>query len=219
MNPITHTLLGWTLAQAVPLTRRDRVLVTLAGLIPDVDGLGMVAEVFTRKSAHPLLWWSEYHHVLGHNLGAALVVATAVVFLAHRRWACVALAWISFHVHLVGDLMGARGPDGYQWPIPYLLPFSDVWQWTVVWGNCAGNSKRIETRYDQSLNHLNRGVNDAIRPGCLCHRGYFPYPTDCPTTLALAPRPNNTCRAQTDSSQARTSTVWRVYSQAGVRAL
>jgi hypothetical protein len=25
---------------------------------------------------------------------------------------------------LVADLMGARGPDGDQWPIPYLLPFS-----------------------------------------------------------------------------------------------
>lgn len=26
--------------------------------------------------------------------------------------------------------MGARGPDGYQWPIPYLLPFSG---WFVAW--------------------------------------------------------------------------------------
>ncbi|HIL72318.1 MAG TPA: hypothetical protein EYG38_20980 [Verrucomicrobia bacterium] len=41
------------------------------------------------------------------------------------------LAWISFHLHLLGDLFGARGPDGDQWPIPYLLPFSDSWQW--VW--------------------------------------------------------------------------------------
>src|SRR5262249_35049903 len=55
-----------TLANTISLTRRDCVLVTLAGLIPDVDGVGIVGEVFTRNSAYPLLWWSEYHHVLGH---------------------------------------------------------------------------------------------------------------------------------------------------------
>ncbi|MCI5223415.1 MAG: metal-dependent hydrolase, partial [Candidatus Electrothrix sp. AR4] len=29
------------------------------------------------------------------------------------------------------DLVGSRGPEGYQWPIPYLLPFSNAWQW--IW--------------------------------------------------------------------------------------
>jgi inner membrane protein len=119
MNPLTHALLGWTLAQVVPLTRRDRALVTLAGVVPDIDGLGVVAELLT-----PLLWWSEYHHVLAHNLGGALVVTIAVICLAHRRWVGAALACTSFHLHLLGDLVGGRGPDGYQWPIPYLAPFS-----------------------------------------------------------------------------------------------
>ena len=41
------------------------------------------------------------------------------------------LAGISFHLHLLGDLVGSRGPDGHQWPIPYLQPFSDAWQW--IW--------------------------------------------------------------------------------------
>ena len=27
-------------------------------------------------------------------------------------------------------MIGARGPDSHQWPIPYLLPFSNTWQWT-----------------------------------------------------------------------------------------
>jgi inner membrane protein len=130
VHPMTHLLVGWTLAQAVPLTRRDRALVTLAGAIPDVDGLGLVAEILTRHSPHPLPWWSAYHHVLAHNVGAALVVAGVVACVAHRRWMCTALAVVSFHLHLLGDLIGARGPDGYQWPIPYLLPFSDGWHWT-----------------------------------------------------------------------------------------
>ena len=55
MHPITHMLIGWTLAQAAPLTRRDRALVTLAGVIPDADGLGILAELLTRHSAQPLL--------------------------------------------------------------------------------------------------------------------------------------------------------------------
>ena len=135
MNPLTHALLGWTLAQAVPLTRRDRALVTLAGVLPDVDGLGLVAELLTRDGPHPLLWWSAYHHALGHNLGFALVVAAVVACLAHRRWACTALAVVSFHLHLLGDLVGARGPDGYPWPIPYLAPFSQAWPltWSGQW--------------------------------------------------------------------------------------
>jgi hypothetical protein len=45
---VTHTLIGWTLAKRVALTRRDRALATLAGVIPDVDGLGLVAELPTR---------------------------------------------------------------------------------------------------------------------------------------------------------------------------
>ena len=45
------------------------------------------------------------------------------------------LALVSFHLHLLGDIVGARGPDGDQWPIPYLLPFSHTWQlaWPGQW--------------------------------------------------------------------------------------
>lgn len=57
-------------------------MVTLAGVVPDIDGLGVIVELLTCDRAHPLLWWSEYHHVLGHNLGGVLVVTIAVVCLA-----------------------------------------------------------------------------------------------------------------------------------------
>ena len=40
------------------------------------------------------------------------------------------LVFISFHLHLLCDLIGARGPDGDQWPIPYLKPFSNTLQLT-----------------------------------------------------------------------------------------
>ncbi len=135
MNPVTHLLVGWSVANSAPLNRRERALVTIAGIIPDVDGLGIVADFLTRNSEHPLEWWGRFHHVLGHNLGFALVVAVATFFASTRRWIAASLAFLSFHLHLLGDLLGARGPEGYQWPIPYLLPFSNAWQltWQGQW--------------------------------------------------------------------------------------
>jgi inner membrane protein len=131
MSPITHLLVGWAVANTASLDPKERAWITIAAVVPDVDGLGAVAEVLTRNSDEPLEWWSRYHHVLGHNIGFALVVAAIVWLLSTRRWLTAALAFSSFHLHLLGDIVGGRGPDGYQWPIPYLLPFSD--RWHVTW--------------------------------------------------------------------------------------
>ena len=49
MHPITHLLVGWTLANAAGLGKRDRMLVTVAGVIPDIDGLGVLADVLTER--------------------------------------------------------------------------------------------------------------------------------------------------------------------------
>jgi hypothetical protein len=154
MSPVTHFFAGWVLACASPvaLTRREKALVVAAAVAPDLDGLGLIPELLTRHSSHPLLWFSEYHHSL-HTLAFALVCTVAALLvagpLAQRRtahnksgpsikrqdspshpWATALLVFVSFHLHLLCDLVGARGPDGYQWPIPYLKPFSDVAQLT-----------------------------------------------------------------------------------------
>jgi inner membrane protein len=51
---------------------------------------------------------------------------------------------LSFHIHLLEDLLGSRGPEGYQWPIPYFMPFSRAcelswhYQWALnAWPNFA----------------------------------------------------------------------------------
>jgi hypothetical protein len=98
-------------------------MVTWAGVVPDVDGLGIVADWLTRNSSQPLNWWGDYHHILAHNLGFALIVAVVSTILAKQRAKTAVLVLLSFHLHLLADLAGARGPDGEQWPIPYLLPF------------------------------------------------------------------------------------------------
>ena len=126
MNPIEHLLIGWCIA-ILPrdTTHRDRFLITAAAVIPDIDGLGMLVEIPTRDTAHPLLWWTDYHHILAHNVAAAvLTTLVAFAFAQSARWRTALLACLAFHSHILGDLVGARGPDGYQWPIPYFLPFS-----------------------------------------------------------------------------------------------
>ncbi len=134
MSPATHFLSGWLLANTAKLERRDRALVTVSAIVPDIDGLGIIAEILTRGSARPLLWWSNYHHIL-HNLGFALLCAGLAWALGRQRVRTALLVFAGFHLHLLGDLVGARGPDGDPWPIPYLLPFSDAWQltWSGQW--------------------------------------------------------------------------------------
>ncbi len=182
MSPVTHFFAGWLLASVSPtgrpttLTRREKALVVAAAVVPDIDGIGIVPELLTRNTSHPLLWFSQYHHSL-HTLAFALVctfaayiiagplarigpLATAALFpltsaqpptgsfsdftfgpairgpqTPIRRspshpGLTAFLVFISFHLHLLCDLIGARGPDGDQWPIPYLKPFSNTMQLT-----------------------------------------------------------------------------------------
>jgi hypothetical protein len=130
MSPFTHALVGWTVANAAPLSRRDRAIIMAAGVISDIDGLGILLDLITRHSPHPTYWYDQFHHMLGHNVCFALVTATLAFCFAYQRSLVAALSLLSFHLHLLGDLVGSRGPDGYQWPIPYLAPWSDAWQLT-----------------------------------------------------------------------------------------
>ncbi|WP_446007998.1 metal-dependent hydrolase [Candidatus Electrothrix sp.] len=140
MSPVTHLFIGWLTANTAQVNRRELIMITIAGIIPDADGLVIIGDFFAGKSKEQLELWSTYHHVLGHNIGFAfLVIMTAYLLARTRKLITALLAGISFHLHLLGDLIGSRGPDGHQWPIPYLQPFSESWQW--VWqGQWALNS-------------------------------------------------------------------------------
>jgi inner membrane protein len=131
MSPITHFLTGWIVANADHLDRRDRAIATAAAVAPDLDGLGIVADFLTRQSEHPLSLYPQYHHVLGHNLGFGLLLSFLGFILGVRKWRTAGFVLLNFHLHLLFDLAGSRGPDGYQWSIPYLLPFSSACQ--LVW--------------------------------------------------------------------------------------
>jgi hypothetical protein len=64
------------------------------------------------------------------------VIAALAFAAAKQRWKTSVLALFSFHIHLFEDVLGSRGPDGYQWPIPYLAPFSSSMHlsWHGEWG-------------------------------------------------------------------------------------
>ena len=129
MSPVTHLLTGWIVANASTRSvRRERAIITVASVAPDLDGLGIIPELVTRDSAHPLLWYSQYHHLLGHNLLFGLIVTLIAFIFGARRSITAGFAFLAFHLHLLFDLFGSRSPDGYQWPIHYLWPFSDFWQ-------------------------------------------------------------------------------------------
>lgn len=134
MSPVTHFLTGWVFANCARMNRRERAIITLASVAPDIDGLGIIPEILTRNSAHPLLWFSEYHHSL-HTLLFAFCVSVCAFSLAKSRWKIAGLTFLSVHLHLLEDLVGSRGPDGFQWPIPYLKPFSSHLEltWSGQW--------------------------------------------------------------------------------------
>lgn len=127
MNPIVHAELSW-LTGARLTERRDRVLITLAGVVPDLDGLTLLAG----EEAY-----SRWHHLLTHGIVAATICAVAFGALAKQRVLVGALSFVAFHLHLLCDLAGS-GPG---WPIWYLYPFSQhetMWsgQWNLAsWQN------------------------------------------------------------------------------------
>ena len=142
MSPITHLLIGWMVANSTKLEQKERAAVTLAAVVPDLDGLGIIPEILTRNSEAPLIWYTQYHHVLGHNLFCAILASVVAFCIATSRWKTTLLVFLSFHLHLLGDVVGSRGSDGFQWPIYYFSPFSKslplVWegQWVLnSWQN------------------------------------------------------------------------------------
>jgi membrane-bound metal-dependent hydrolase YbcI (DUF457 family) len=80
------------------------------------------------------LWFTEYHHSL-HTLLFAVIVSLLAFLFTRGEWMIAALAFVSVHLHLAEDLLGSRAPDGYQWPVPYLKPFSSHLElaWSGQW--------------------------------------------------------------------------------------
>lgn len=119
-------------------------MVTLAGVLPDLDGLGLAADLFNKAVLHRQTeYYQQYHHYLTHGLPGAIAITAALVCFARRRGRVAILAMLTFHLHLLCDLVGSRGPDAAdKWPIFYLAPLRlrpiliCPWQWPLFgWQN------------------------------------------------------------------------------------
>lgn len=111
MSPFVHLSLSWLLAQ--PLAgARDRRLVTLAGVVADIDGLGAV---FGVEMYH------RFHHTFAHNVFAGAFIVAAIGVAAVSRLKTAALAALAYALHLLCDAMGS----GYGWEVKPLWPLSD----------------------------------------------------------------------------------------------
>ena len=139
MAPGTHLLISWLSSVELLKNRRERTLVTLSGIAPDLDGLGIVVDWVTGTTE----LYSKYHHYLGHSFMSAVVLSLLSSILAKvQRIRVFFLTFFVVHVHIFCDVIGSKGPDGYQWPIYYLYPFNNdfelVWlgQWELnAWQN------------------------------------------------------------------------------------
>lgn len=146
MNPITHLLASWSLAEVSYLEERDRAVVAWVGLAPDVDGFGAVTDTAARLLGlgDPALY-GRFHHALLHGLFGALLLPAIGLAFARRRLAAFLWGVAAVHLHLACDLVGSRGPSADDiWPIPYLAPFTQAltlsWsgQWPLnAWPNIA----------------------------------------------------------------------------------
>jgi hypothetical protein len=135
MNPATHFLAGWLIANVDHLERRDRALVTLAAIIPDTDGFGILTGIASQNQEAAIDLYVQYHHVFAHNIFFGLLLTAVVYTISKKKVLTAFLVLLSFHIHLLGDLLSGRGPDGTIWTISYLYPFlKDVhFFWLSQW--------------------------------------------------------------------------------------
>lgn len=139
MSPATHLLISWAAADAVPLDPRDRKLVTWCGVLPDLDGLGVLADLANELLGRPeTYYYPSYHHFLSHGLPAAVLLPVLLGLCGRSKVRVWIWGLVVVHLHLLCDLAGSRGPAPTDlWPIYYLAPLSRspmvVWahQWPL----------------------------------------------------------------------------------------
>ena len=137
MSPETHLLASWLIAVKTTDNPRDCRLVTLAGILPDADGLGLIPDLINGALDRPVnCYYAEYHHWLLHGIFGAVVIAATLTCFAKHRGRVALLALLLIHLHLLCDLLGSRGPSPSDlWPVYYLGPFSRHWmvEWSGQW--------------------------------------------------------------------------------------
>jgi len=148
MQGPSHLVISWFVAEASGLeSARNRRIVALAGLAPDIDVVAYIAAYvyfgFDRELAYSKVWVTV-HHYYTHGIGFAVLTAIAAYALAARPhpkftsppssfpWdapiGVAALAMLMSLGHVFCDIVAA----GSRFPVYPLWPLSDL-AWTVSW--------------------------------------------------------------------------------------
>jgi hypothetical protein len=115
------------------------MLVTLAGVVPDADGLGIVADTvgsLISGRENTFHYYQQYHHYLLHGWLGAIGVAAVCAGFGKQHLRAALLCLLTFHLHLFCDLLGSRGPTvGDLWPISYSEPVfrHPIFFWRNQW--------------------------------------------------------------------------------------
>jgi membrane-bound metal-dependent hydrolase YbcI (DUF457 family) len=110
MHLETHLAIGWALGNIFPqFSRRQRLLVSLAAIFPDADGLSYFAGEMA---------YSNWHHTIGHNVFASGVVLLMASLLTEwHRILVIFAAQLAFWSHLAGDYFMSGWTVEFLWPI------------------------------------------------------------------------------------------------------
>jgi inner membrane protein len=136
MHVVTHLLMGWTLAEHTVRDRRDKALVAWAAVVPDLDGAGLIVDWIGSAFGQQWGLYEQFHRMALHGLPGALVVTALFTWFAQDRRTAAPWVLVSYHTHLVCDVLGSRGGGATDfWPIHYLMPVSEAltFQWNGQW--------------------------------------------------------------------------------------
>ena len=98
MVPQQHLVISWVLSNLNYERKRDRIVTTLCGIFPDVDGLGLIIDKITGEQGYSryFLW----HRTFGHNLFTLLAAIVITFLLCKRKVRPAVVAAIIYIVHI-----------------------------------------------------------------------------------------------------------------------
>lgn len=112
MSPLIHLITAWLIAMLFTFELKERRIVVLAGIIPDIDGAFIL---FSQDI------YIEYHHSFGHSLlfGVILILILSIVFSKHikNRLLLIGVSILAFSSHLMLDIIGTNWSVNPLYPI------------------------------------------------------------------------------------------------------
>lgn len=143
MQGPAHIGVGWLLGEIAGLkARRDRRIVGLAGIAPDIDviiyPLAYIFYLGDLDAAFAV--YAALHHRYTHGVLFLLLAGAAAWRRASPecRAKVLLLAMLSVTLHVGGDVVAS----GQAWPIFPFAPFAEI-SWTVAWSIEASDWRNV----------------------------------------------------------------------------